>query len=67
MCILLTGGRNVIVFISIQLKVTMAGDSAAEGRTLGPSPVHPLLSVMALSSHQSQARRTCQSALKASG
>lgn len=36
MCILMTGGRNVIVvFISMQLKVTMAGDSAAEGGTLG--------------------------------
>lgn len=37
MCTLMTGGRNVIVgFISVQLKVSVAGDSAAEGGASGP-------------------------------
>lgn len=37
MCTLMAGGRNVIVgFISVQLKVTVAGDSAAEGGASGP-------------------------------
>lgn len=37
MCTLMTGGRNVIVgFISVQLKVTVVGDSAAEGGASRP-------------------------------
>ena len=37
MCTLMAGGRNVSVgFISVQLKVTVAGDSAAEGGASGP-------------------------------